>query len=117
MTSVNEALELYPELAIIVGLHTLWTFWTLTDAFGRPEWVVGVLSWPEHSDALWIANRQKALAVRLLVAMPDSGAVWQSSGTLTTTIDALRDLPAPDEPDAPKKILKPGPFWPPCGLC
>ncbi|MDA3623854.1 hypothetical protein [Saccharopolyspora oryzae] len=117
MTSVNEVLELYPELAIIVGLHTLWTFWILTDALGRPEWLVGVLSWPEHTDALWVANRQRALGVRLLVASPGSGVVWQSSGTLAATLEALRDLPAPDAPGAPNKILKSGPFWPPCGLC
>ncbi|MCI2424413.1 hypothetical protein MOQ72_44230 [Saccharopolyspora sp. K220] len=117
MTSVDEALQLYPELAVLIGIHTLWTFWTLTDAFGRPEWLVGLLSWPQHSDALWIASRQKALAVRLLVASANGGVVWQSSGTLAATVDALRSLPEPGHPDAPAKILKPGPFWPPGQLC
>ncbi|MER7016190.1 hypothetical protein ABT324_32580 [Saccharopolyspora sp. NPDC000359] len=116
MNSVSEALQLYPELAVLVGLNTLWTFWILTDSLGRPEWLVGVMSWPEHSDALWIADRQHALAARLHVATPDGGIVWRCSGALTTTIDALRSLPAPDAPGAPRKILKPGPFWPPARL-
>ncbi|RKT87455.1 hypothetical protein SAMN05421805_11380 [Saccharopolyspora antimicrobica] len=117
VNSVNEALQLYPELAILVGIQTLWTFWILTDPLGRPEWLVGVVSWPEHSDALWIADRQHALAARLLVATPSGGIVWQSSGTLAATIDALSNLPAPGTPGAPCEVLKPGPFWPPARLC
>lgn len=120
MTSIDEALQLYPELAVLIGLsHALWTFWYLTDTAGCPEWLVGVLNWPEYSDALWIVDRREALAVRLRVDSPGTrgGVVWESSGSLTAAIDALRALPAPDEPGAPSRVIRSGPFWPPRGFC
>jgi hypothetical protein len=120
VTCIDEALQLYPELAFLIGFsHALWTFWNLTDAAGRPEWLVGVLNWPEHSDALWIVDRREALAVRLLVNSPGmhGGVVWRFSGTLAATIDALRALPAPGEPGAPSRVIQSGPFWPSRGFC
>ncbi|MEU5847073.1 hypothetical protein [Saccharopolyspora shandongensis] len=113
MTGIDEALQFYPELAVLLGL-SLWTFWSLTGAAGRREWLFGVLNWPEHSDALWIADRHESLAVRLLVDSPDrrGGVVWRYSGTLAATVEALRSLPAPGEPGAPHRVVQAGPFWP-----
>ena len=120
MSGMDEAVHLYPELAVLIGIsHALWTFWHLTDQVGNPEWLVGVLNWPQHSDALWIADRQDAIAVRLLVdsAGTRGGIVWRSTGTLADAIDALLVLPSPGTRGAPNHVLQAGPFWPPAGFC
>lgn len=59
--------------------------------------------WPDNSvDSLAIWDETEALAQR---TNPVGQPVWACKDTLTTVLAELRDVPAPDAPDAPRTVL------------
>jgi hypothetical protein len=73
---------------------------------GSPDLLVYIHPWPDDSvDTLAIRGETDALAER---TNPAGEPIWRREGTLADAIDALRELPPPDAPYAPRLVL-PGP--------
>lgn len=116
VTSVNvsvAALRLYPQLQRIAQLRDGggWVF-QLVQADGRLDLLTGVRLWPwAWSDAIAIRDLGDAKAFR---CDPDGGEVWRHEGGLVEVVDALLELPAPDEPGAPQLVKAKAPeLWTP----
>lgn len=99
------AVTLYPELGELITLRENhgWQFMPETIAGGEVELLVGFYVWlPERwSDAIAIASRDDAKAYR---CDPDGGEVWKREGGLSEVLDGLTELPAPQEPGAPRLV-------------
>jgi hypothetical protein len=76
------------------------------------ELLVGARVWPQGwSDAIAIRDVSDARAYR---CDPDGGEVWQREGGLVEVIDGLLELPAPDQPGAPRLVkAKAARLWTP----
>jgi hypothetical protein len=102
--SDHVAVALYPELRRLVILREdrRWLF-SPNYRLGEMVLVVGVRVWPPEgwSDAIAIANRDDARAYR---CDPAGGEVWGREGGLAEVIDGLIELPAPNEPSAPRLV-------------
>jgi hypothetical protein len=69
---------------------------------GELEVLVGFRLWPdEWLDAIAIRDLSDAQAFR---CDPDGGEVWYREGGLVEVIDGLLELPAPDQPGAPRLV-------------
>lgn len=103
----EQAIRSYPELARLAELKGAgWLFRPLGDP-ASPAGIAGVRHWGQYSDFLFILGRTETRAVRLLADAPGApgGIVWSQEGALAQTVPALLELPAPDEPAAPRLIL------------
>jgi hypothetical protein len=104
LTSADRlAIQLYPELGRLITLRSGggW-FFQPVQVEGELELLTGARRWPENwSDAMAIRDQGDAKAFRC-----DSvgGVVWQREGGLVEVIDGLLELPAPDEPGAPRLV-------------
>jgi hypothetical protein len=105
--SDRAAVALYPELRrlIILRQDRRWHF-VPNYRLGDVELLVGARVWrPEGwSDAIAIADHDDARAFR---CDPAGGEVWGREGGFAEVIDSLIELPAPDEPDAPRLVRGP----------
>jgi hypothetical protein len=112
MTEADQAaLAAYPELRGLIELRDGggWFF--------RPVWIEGQLEllagarvWPGGwSDAIAIRDLGDARAFR---CDPAGGEVWKHEGSLAGAIAALAELPAPNEPGAPRLVkARPPRLW------
>lgn len=67
---------------------------------GAPGMLIFIRAWPDDSvDTLAVTGEADALAER---TNPAGHPVWRQPGSLTGVIAALRELPAPDDPAAPR---------------
>ncbi len=93
-TAIPFALRMLRALVSADGWHAL---------PGSPDLLVYIHPWPDgHVDALAVKGETDALAER---TNPGGEPVWRQEGTLTDAINALRDVPAPDAPHAPRLVL------------
>jgi hypothetical protein len=103
-TQVDQAvLRAYPELCRLLELRMDggWFFQPVLVA-GELELLTGARSWPHGwSDAIAIRDVSDAKAFR---CDPAGGEVWQREGGLVEVIDGLVELPAPDQPGAPRLV-------------
>jgi hypothetical protein len=98
------AVAAFPELGRLVELKTGsgWVFHPVVMdgeivlLAGWRVWLAG--GW---SDAIAIRDRGDAKAYR---CDAEGGEVWEREGSLVEVTDALIELPAPDEPGAPKLV-------------
>jgi hypothetical protein len=76
------------------------------------ELLVGARVWPQGwSDTIAIRDVGDARGFR---CDPDGGEVWQRAGGLVEVIDGLLELPAPDQPGAPRLVkAKTARLWTP----
>jgi hypothetical protein len=98
-------------------------FHAIRDEDGEVRVLVGAYgwpSWPPYYDRLHIWDEHEAIAAR---AVPSGrhGAedvVWTYSDDALATIQALLELPGPDEPGAPRLARRaPSDLWlPPSGM-
>jgi hypothetical protein len=74
--------------------------------------VTGVRGWPGGwSDAISIRELCNAKAFR---CDHTGGTVWKREGGMVEVIDSLIDLPAPDDPRAPRLVIGTAPsLWTP----
>jgi hypothetical protein len=88
-----------------------WRFQSVLIA-GDLELLAGARSWPDGwSDAIAIRDLTDAKAFR---CDPDGGEVWLREGGLVDVVDALIELPAPDQPSAPRLVRARAPqLWTP----
>jgi hypothetical protein len=85
-------------------------FHAIRDQDGEVTVLVGAFGWPEFYDRLHIWDEHEAIAAR---AVPNarSGSddvVWTYQDDALSTIQALLELPPPDEPGAPR-LARPAP--------
>jgi hypothetical protein len=111
--SAMAALRLYPPLQRIAELRDSggWVFQPV-QIDGQLDLLTGVRLWPlGWSDAIAIRDLGDAKAFR---CDPDGGEVWHHEGGLVEVLDALMDLPAPDQPSAPHVVKAKAPeLWTP----
>jgi hypothetical protein len=104
LTSADRlAVQLYPELARLIALRLGggW-FFQPVQVDGVLELVTGSRMWREGwSEALAIRDSGDAKAFR---CDPTGGVVWQREGGLVEVVDGLLELPAPDQPNAPRLV-------------
>jgi hypothetical protein len=93
----------YPELTRLIALRDgyRWTF-TLDFQDGELNMVAGGRLWPTGwSEGIAIKSLTDARAFRL---DPAAGEVWSREGSLVEVVDALVELPIPDQPGAPRLV-------------
>lgn len=112
-TADRAALSVYPQLRRLVDLREGggWFFQPVR-VQGTLELLAGARMWPDGwSEALAICGLGDARAFR---CDPHSGIVWQREGSLIEVIDGLLELPAPDQPGAPRLVKATAPqLWTP----
>jgi hypothetical protein len=70
---------------------------------GPPGVLVVLLPWPDGTvDTLAVRTVTQALAER---TNPAGHPVWRQAGTVVEVIAQVQALPAPDAPDAPRKLI------------
>jgi hypothetical protein len=112
LTSADRAaLAVYPQLGRLIELRDGggW-FFRPVQVGGALELLTGARMWPGGwSDAIAIRDLGDARAFR---CDPEGGEVWKREGGLVDVIDALFELPAPDEPAAPRLVKATAPeLW------
>jgi hypothetical protein len=71
-----------------------------------PGVLVVLLPWPDGTvDTLAVRGVTQALAER---TNPAGRPVWRQVGTVIEVITQMRALPAPDAPDAPRRVISGG---------
>jgi hypothetical protein len=107
------ALAAYPQLCRLIELRGGggW-FFRPVQVNGQLELLTGSRVWPlGWSDAMAIRDLGDTKAFR---CDPAGGAVWKHEGGLVDVLDALLELPAPDEPKAPRLVRGKAPaLWTP----
>lgn len=96
-------LATYPQLHRLTELRDAggWIF-HLVRVDGELHLLVGTRMWPlGWSDAIAIRDVGDAKAFR---CDPDGDEVWTYEGGLADVIDAVMELPAPDDPKAPRLV-------------
>jgi hypothetical protein len=79
-----------------------WEFFPL-HRDGELVLVVGARAWQDGwSDSFAVRDRGDAKGFR---CDPDGGEVWRREGSLIDVVDALRELPAPGQPGAPRLVI------------
>lgn len=112
-TDDQAAVTTYPELWRLIQLRAggQWFFQpVLVD--GELELVTGARVWAgQWSDAIAIRDLGDAKGLR---CDPAGGEVWKREGGLVEVIDGLVELPAPDDPRAPRLVKGRAPeLWTP----
>lgn len=100
----RNAIADFPQLCRLIDLRgeTEWFFQDI-HRDGERVLVIGARLWPDgSSEAIAIGDVDDAKAYRCDAA---GGLVWTREGGMAEVIDALLDLPAPSEPDAPRLVL------------
>jgi hypothetical protein len=108
-----EAVAEFPELNGLIELRERgWTLQPLTNSTGEIVVIHGTRFYFDGwVDALGVRYTTQAHALR---NNPDGGQVWKRTGSLTEVLDALRDLPHPLAPHAPRLVLGTTPtLWTP----
>src|SRR2546423_11201960 len=80
-------------------------FHAIRDKDGEVCVLVGARGWPECYDRLHIWGEHEAIAARAVPAARHGGGddvVWTYEDGAVSTIQALLELPDPDQPGAPK---------------
>ena len=99
------ALAAYPQLARIVDMRAAGWRFSLVSYAGITQ-VKGIYVWRTTSlpwgDLIQIRNIDDAAAIRL---NPLKELVWKYEGDLAGAIDALLELPHPDQPNAPRLAI------------
>jgi hypothetical protein len=112
-TADQAALAAYPELGRLIDLREGggW-FFQPVQVHGELELLTGWRRWPDGwSDAIAIRDVGDARAFR---CDPPGGEVWKREGGLVEVIDRLVELPAPDDPNAPRLVKGTAPkIWTP----
>lgn len=99
------ALTAYPQLQRLIDMrHAGWRFSLvsyegITQVKGVYVWFTTSLPW---GDMIQIRNINDAAAIRLN-AMKEM--VWKYEGDMTGAIDALLELPHPDQQNAPRLVI------------
>jgi hypothetical protein len=95
-------MDAYPGLRRLLDLRTRgWVFRSVL-AEGELELIAGARTWPDGwSDAIAVRDVDDARAFR---CDPDGGEIWKYEGDLVEVIDAVTELPAPDQPGAPRLV-------------
>lgn len=114
LTAADQAaVRRFPELHRLITLRNGggWFFRPFL-VRGELELVAGARLWPDGwSDAIAIRDIRDTCAFR---CDPAGGAVWNRDGGLTEVVDGLVELPAPDEPGAPRLVKARAPkLWTP----
>jgi len=102
------AMRAFPELRHLLELRESgrWVFQAVL-VEGSLDVIAGGRLWPNGwSDAIAIRNVGDAQAFR---CDPAGGQVWHREGGLVEVLDGLRDLPAPDQPGAPRLVTATAP--------
>jgi hypothetical protein len=102
-----DALRRFPDLQKLVDIRQAgWQFLQLS-VDGEPA-LVGRYNWSFHIDALWIFDRNRCVAIRMIDDQPGAtgGTVWQYEGSLIDAVDELLTLPEPSNASAPQ-LIKP----------
>jgi hypothetical protein len=89
-------------------------FQHLTDPNGDPMVLVGAYGWPEFYDRIHIHSEEAAVAARAVVdSLPGiDEVVWTHEADTLATINALLDLPKPEESGAPRLARRaPSALW------
>jgi hypothetical protein len=112
-TADRAAMAAYPQLQRLAELRDGggWFFQPVS-VDGELELLTGARVWPlGWSDAIAIRDLGDARAFR---CDPAGGEVWKREGGLVDVIDGLVELPAPDDPSAPRLVKARGPgLWVP----
>jgi hypothetical protein len=113
LTAADQAaLRHYPELHRLIELREGGWFFQPVPVAGELELVTGARVWLDGwSDAIAIRDLGDARAFR---CDPVGGEVWKREGGLVEVIDGLVELPAPDDPGAPRLVKGRAPkLWTP----
>jgi hypothetical protein len=85
------------------ALHDLVSEGQWQPIYSGPVMQTYIRPWPDNSaDTIMFRDPRTAHGERV---NPNGEPVWQLNGTVTTVVAALRALPKPDAPDAPRTIL------------
>ncbi|MGO1051271.1 hypothetical protein [Crossiella sp. CA198] len=106
MTGPEQA-EHDPELIVLAALRDAgWVFRPWVEA-GHTLGLAGSFTDRDYTDAVFIADRDDARAVRLLADQPGAtgGVVWDFSGSLREVVAELIALPAPHSRLAPQLVI------------
>jgi hypothetical protein len=114
LTTVDRAaLAAYPELRRLIELRDGggWFFQPMR-VEGALELLTGWRRWPDDwSDAIAIRDLGDAKAFR---CDPAGGEVWKREGNLAEVLNGLVELPAPNQPNAPRLVKAQAPkLWTP----
>jgi hypothetical protein len=100
------AVTLYPELRRLAELRD-GGGWRFVHKEAEPGVVVltqGVRVWPDGSaEALGVRGQTDAQARR---TNPDGEVVWEREGDLAYVIEELIELPPPEDPRAPRLVIR-----------
>lgn len=109
----DDALAAYPEYRELQRLADLrdvggWQFTMQHNVDDEhATFITGVRGWPDGSaDLLVVRNFTAARARR---TNPAGGVVWRHEGGMGEVVDSLLELPAPDDTNAPTRVIKSGP--------
>ena len=115
MTGRDEAARIHPELALLIDLvDASWLFIHRRDDKGVDQ-IDAFRTWPTgHLDAISVRSPTDANGLRTLT--DEQGIVWGRMGTLTEVVHGLLELPAPNDPRAPRLVKGRAPgLWTPGG--
>jgi 3-deoxy-D-manno-octulosonic-acid transferase len=105
----------YPEHGDLQRLADLrdqggWQFTVPQPVEGEQSAITGLRKWPDGSaDVLAVRDFTDAYTRR---TNPAGGTVWKHAGSVGEVVDALLALPAPDDPEAPSRVIASGPgLW------
>lgn len=85
------------------ALHTLISEGGWQPTYGGPSMQIYIRAWPDNAaDNLMFNDVRTAYAERV---NSNGEPVWQFTGTVADAVAALRALPKPDAPDAPRSVL------------
>jgi hypothetical protein len=96
----------YPELRRLAALRDGggWRFLHQESEPGVVVLIQGVRVWPDESaDALGVRGQTDAQATR---TNPDGDVVWEREGDLAYVVEQLIELPPPDDPRAPRLVIR-----------
>ena len=100
------ALAAYPQLKRLIDMRAVGWRFSVVHGGGSVTQVKGIYLWHTRSlpwaDMFQIRNINDVAAIRLT---PLKEMVWKYEGGMTGAIDALLELPHPDEPNAPRLVI------------
>jgi hypothetical protein len=122
--TITEALEHYPELRALLTLRRAsWVFRAIEhnaiehNAIEHNDELVGIAgsrSRQQYTDAIFIFDRTRICAARVLDDAYGGGCVWRTeSSDLAEVVHELLGLPEPGAPGAPSLVRLSGLLWTP----
>ncbi|WP_436493199.1 hypothetical protein [Actinokineospora sp. HUAS TT18] len=113
--STADALRRFPELAELVAIRDAgWNFHLLRNEDGSLLGLAASYSQQQYTDAVFVFDRSRVVANRILADDYGGGMVWFKDGNdIQEVVRDLRALPPPGAPGAPSLVIRSSSLWKP----